>query len=220
MLRNLRLFVKIALITIFLPQDAWALPDGAPVCVVGTYAPDPFAHKFPLDEISGRYVITIGGAVLRSGETLKVPSGVDLPFNISKAASAARFKGVLAIVNNPTIPLLNSLLPTEESGVKVQENCPPLGYSGITHIVNDPKNSIEGTLRLNTDVEAFIDVNIVVVNVAHQTIYFYSRFQIASFGIPPAPLSPPVAPPSAAPVTPPTTPPSAAPVTPPLSPPA
>ena len=189
MLQRLFYYFKIALIPSVLIEAAstWAMPDGSPVCVVGTYAPNPYAHRFPQGDLDGGYQITIGGTVLSRNEVLRVPSGVDLSFVISKTGSGAQFKGVLAIVNNPNIPLLNSLLPKSDD-VKVQEECPPQGYSGFTHTYNFPKDSVEATLRLNTDVEAYLDVNVVVVNVAHQSIYFYSRYRIASFGIPSAPV--------------------------------
>lgn len=190
--QNLLLFcICVILLTCFPIRNAWGYPDGSPVCVVGTYAPDPNAHRFPFGGLEGRYQITIGGAVLKENEVLNVPSGVDLPFVISTIGETEEFKGVLAIVNNPNIPLLNSLLPNS-SDVKVQEQCPPLGYSGFTHVLNRPKRSVEGILRLNTDVEAFIDVNIVVINWAHASVYFYSRYKIASFGIPPVPVPVPI----------------------------
>lgn len=202
MIRDILFHIQVAFLTsVLFTRDAGALPDGAPVCVVGTYAPDPAKHKYPFGGLGRKYNVTIGGAVLRLSETLKVPSGVDLPFIITQTDVGDPFKGVLAIVNNPNIPLLNSLLPKSDD-VKVQEQCPPQGYSGITHKINFEKNSVEGTLRLNTDVEAFLDINIVVVNVAHQSIYFYDRFTIASYGIPPVPVSSaPVRAPTATPVS-------------------
>lgn len=216
------------ILSIILPFDrAVAFPDGSPVCTVGTVAPQSL-HLDRLVTITGpiptnQFQVTIGESlVLNSTVVNQITPGVDLAVKLVTTAGI-EFRGLLIVINKDGLDLSLSLQPTS-SNVKAQAECPDRFYSGITHVINSVKSSVEGKLLLGQGVTAFLDVNIVVSNSDELgSTYYYTRYSVSTVAqspsaapVPtsaPIPIPIPVAPPIpvSAPIVP-VSPPSQAPV--------
>jgi hypothetical protein len=197
-----------------------ARPDGSPVCTVGSAAPSG-AHLTrnasitvtgPLSQ--GNFAVSIGGLTLSSSGFNNVTSDTNLNLELT-STNGGVFKGVLIILNEAGVNLTSSLT-TNSTLLKTQALCPPDGYGGFTHTSRDLKTSASGTINMPANLEAFLDVNVVVVNNSTAgSTYFYTRFQLStvkSTAPVAAPVAPPITAPVAAPVAPPITAPVAAPV--------
>lgn len=192
----------VSILVSFFLSSVVARPDGSPVCTVGSAAPQG-AHLSrnitvfgPLAQ--GSFKVTIGALQLSSSGFNNITSGTDLNLELS----GGEFKGVLIILNSPGLNLTSSLTTTSTL-LKTQALCPPAGYGGFTHVSRDLKTTAAGIINVPANVEAFLDVNVVVVNNSTAgSIYYYSRYQLSSFNAPPVttPVSTPVAVPKAAPV--------------------
>ena len=199
-----------------------ALPGGAPVCTVGSAAPSSLHLTRPFILTGGlplgNFKVVIGANQLSGGTFV---NRVTANTNLSLQVSGAEFKGVLVILNKDGTNLVSSLT-TSSSLLQTQSSCPPSGYGGFTHTSRDVKTSVSATINMPANLEAFLDVNVVVANNATSSIYYYSRYMLSTMPAPvAAPVSTPVKAPVAAPVaTPVKSPVAVAPVSPPVKAPA
>ena len=190
-----------------------ALPGGAPVCTVGSAAPSSLHLTRPFILTGGlplgNFKVVIGANQLSGGTFV---NRVTANTNLSLQVSGAEFKGVLVILNKDGTNLVSSLT-TSSSLLQTQSSCPPSGYGGFTHTSRDVKTSVSATINMPANLEAFLDVNVVVANNATSSIYYYSRYMLSTMPAPvAAPVSTPVKAPVAAPVAVPVKAPVAAPV--------
>ena len=158
-----------------------SLPTGAPVCTVGNAAPS-FRHLtrsfiqtggLPL----GGFKVFIGGNELRNGTFV---NRITANTNLNLQISGAEFKGVLVILNKDGTDL-TSRLTTNSSLLKTQSRCQSSGYSGFTHTSRDLKKSVNATINMPANLDAFLDVNVVVVNNGTAgSIYYYSRYMLST----------------------------------------
>ena len=197
------MMLSLMLIAFFLLVSvAVARPDGSPMCTVGSPAPSSlhlsrsFILTGPLS--LGNFTVSIGALELSNSGFNNITSGTNLNLELSSKTGGV-FKGVLIILNKPGLDLTSSLT-TNSALLKTQTSCPPEGYGGFTHTSRDLKTTAAATINLPANVEAFLDVNVVVVNNSTSgSIYFYSRFQLSTVATP-TPVAGPVPAPTAAPV--------------------
>lgn len=191
-----------------------ALPGGAPVCTVGSAAPSSLHLTRPFILTGGlplgNFKVVIGANQLSGGTFV---NRITANTNLSLQVSGAEFKGVLVILNKDGTNLVSSLT-TSSSLLQTQSSCLPSGYGGFTHTSRDVKTSVSATINMPANLEAFLDVNVVVANNATSSIYYYSRYILSTM---PAPVAAPVSPPVKAPVTAPVATPVKAPVTAPVA---
>jgi hypothetical protein len=208
------------LVALFLGSVA-ALPSGSPVCTVGSAAPSSthlsrnLTVTGPLSQ--GNFTVSIGALTLSTTGFNNISAGTSLNLELASANGGA-FKGVLIVLNKAGTNFSSSL-STNSSLLQSQASCPVDGYSGFTHTSRELKTKVVGSINMPANLEAFLDVNVVVVNNSTAgSIYFYSQFQISTVTSPvpvAAPVSVPVplATPISTPVTVPVIPPNPAPVT-------
>ena len=179
-----------------------SLPTGAPVCTVGNAAPS-FRHLtrsfiqtggLPL----GGFKVFIGGNELRNGTFV---NRITANTNLNLQISGAEFKGVLVILNKDGTDL-TSRLTTNSSLLKTQSRCQSSGYSGFTHTSRDLKKNVNATINMPANLDAFLDVNVVVVNDGTVgSIYYYSRYMLSTLPAMKTPTNVPKKAPRKAPTT-------------------
>jgi hypothetical protein len=178
-----------------------ARPDGCPVCTVGTAAPQSSHLVNPTTGpiSTGQFQITIGGVVVtESPNILRITSETDLPVVIS-STTGTQFRGILLVLNKDGVDLLNRLVATSLA-YKPQALCPTTNRSGFTHVNNELKSSATATIRMPSNLTAFLDINIVLSNRSPEgSVFYYSRFEITT-ATPAAPATAPVPVPITVPV--------------------
>ena len=207
MMMTFCVFAALALVNVVV-----ALPSGAPVCTVGSAAPSS-SHLLRPSIVTGglpvgNLKVLIGGTQLSGGTFV---NRITATTNLILEVNGAEFRGVLVILNKEGTNLTSSVT-TSSSLLQTQSSCPPSGYGGFTHTSRDIKTSVTANINMPANLEAFLDVNVVVANNSTNSIYYYSRYIVSTMAAPVAPVASPMAAPDAAPVAAPVTPPVTAPV--------
>ena len=144
----------------------------------------------------GNLKVLIGGTQLSGGTFV---NRITATTNLILEVNGAEFRGVLVILNKEGTNLTSSVT-TSSSLLQTQSSCPPSGYGGFTHTSRDIKTSVTANINMPANLEAFLDVNVVVANNSTNSIYYYSRYIVSTMAAPVAPVAPPMAAPDAAPV--------------------
>jgi hypothetical protein len=136
-----------------------ALPTGSPVCTVGSAAPQsPHTDYTPnlFGTIESRtFQVKIGGVVLSSITTNTLAANTNLTLEVS-SSSGTQFKGVLVVLNRDGFNLSSSLRISPTSTlIKLQDSCASAGYGGFTHQSRTLKSSVDATVNLPSNQNAF-----------------------------------------------------------------
>ena len=158
-----------------------ALPTGSPVCTVGVAAPSSLHLTRSFIQTGGLplggFKVFIGEDQLGGGSFI---NRIAANTNLSLQVSGAEFKGVLVILNKDGTDL-TSRLTTNSSLLQTQSSCSSFGYGGFTHTSRDLKKSVNATINMPANLDAFLDVNVVVVNNGTAgSIYYYSRYMLST----------------------------------------
>ena len=121
-------FVALAIVNVIV-----ALPSGAPVCTVGSAAPQDKHLERNIIKTGGLEVgnlkVFIGGTQLSGGTFV---NRITSSTNLNLEVNGAEFRGVLVILNKQDTNLTPSLT-TSSSLLQTQSSCPPAGFGGFTH---------------------------------------------------------------------------------------
>ena len=170
-----------------------ALPTGSPVCTVGVAAPSSLHLTRSFIQTGG---LPLGGFKVFIGEDqlggASFINRIAANTNLSLQVSGAEFKGVLVILNKDGTDL-TSRLTTNSSLLQTQSSCSSFGYGGFTHTSRDLKKSVNATINMPANLDAFLDVNVVVVNNdTAGSIYYYSRYMLSTVPATSTPTKAPV----------------------------
>lgn len=152
-------------------------PTGAGSCIGGAAAvggqhlqPGAIAASF-VDRGIG---IAIGGTPVTPGQNLGLISGDELEVVIT--ASTNLFRGALIRLEpGQGQSVLGGLTPGTNAAVATICQAPVVG---ITHFNNETKTTFTGTLRVETLGPATLDITVVEINSATQSIYMYGGYNI------------------------------------------
>lgn len=158
----------------------------------------------PGDLEEGQIRVLIGTQTLDPSQTVEIPTGEDLLLQV--IADDISFLGVLARLEFPdSFDTTGTLVPganTQDASV-----CTDPNVEGITHGDNMGKTMATGTVRVDSEVDATLDVTVVFVNVAggsafvHDTINVQFRDATQSTVAPTAsPVTAPVSAPAPSPI--------------------
>lgn len=185
-----------------------ALPIGAPFCTIGrpaVGAPHLDASAIETGAISkGNFSLHIDGVAINASSTTPFRFTTNANHTILvKGFNNEEFKGALLVLSvNGTNLTTANLIP--ESPYQVGSGCSSdvSTWAGITHSSSALKKTVSAVLRSDNLVSANIklDVNIVVVNDAIKSNYYYTQYTLESFND--APVAPTVVAPAVAPAAP------------------
>jgi hypothetical protein len=173
-----------------------SFPNGAPACSVGKASPNGAhlqAERNPrnrhLDE--GLFYIQVGGTILNdTNVTYDVNANEDILIILTSTDEAQIFRGILLVASSIGSNLTGELFleGDEQSSLLRQMNATSCeaGRAGVTHIDNEIKTSVEATLNLKANYNPLLlDVNIVAVNNARNSIFYYDQYKLRVSGAPP-----------------------------------
>ena len=156
-----------------------ALPYGSPVCTVGSAAPSSLHLSRSSIQTGGLSIgglkVFIGDNELDNGLINSIIANKDLQLHVS----GADFKGVLVILNKDGTDLSSSLT-TNSPLLQTQSSCPSFGYGGFTHTSRDLKKSVDATINMPSNLDAFLDVNVVVMSNVTGSTYYHTRYMLST----------------------------------------
>jgi Reeler domain len=161
-----------------------ALPNGSPVCTVGSAPFPPTGLHVTRTNVTGgislgQFQVKIGNTILVANKTNYIASDTNLTVQLA-STNGTQFRGVLIILNQPDVDMSSNLFISPSSTtLKVQENCTASNYSGFTHTNNELKSSAEATVNMPREQLAYLDVTVVLYNNAVDgSAYYYTRYDI------------------------------------------
>jgi hypothetical protein len=185
-------YYAFALITILtIQRTVHALPGGAPVCTAGASAPgEPHFLPEPGKTIAtgpledAGFIVTIDGVLLEPGVPLDVQAYEDLQVVMTSSSGIQPFKGALMVVSKEGLDTRGAFIETGLSGLQLNFICEfDFTRSGVTHLNNDIKTSVSATMRFTENIaDLLFDANIVVVNNAQESFYYYTGYTINVVG--------------------------------------
>ena len=192
MMFRLLVILLVTLFTVVAP-----LPTGAPVCTIDFSAVNNLhlakernPQTGPLSNAD--FIVKINGVTAQPGVVLEIPAQRDIPVVVTSGSGSQRFKGVLMIISEatasftnelyPASPLLQQSVPCQETGTR----------AGVTHRSNETKTEAPAFLNIQDNYEVVnLDVNVVVVNNAQSSIFYFDRYILKTFGGTEAPTATP-----------------------------
>ena len=186
--------VLVAIISVFVR----ALPTGAPVCTLGKSAPgDPhtsIGRRPQTGPLAGAgFIVKIGDEILDIETPITVNAYEDIRVTVTSEGGEQPFRGALLIVSKAGNSTVDAFSLTTADATKLQINtlCPSNAASGVTHVDNEIKTSVEATMRFDENFQDLIlDVNVVVINRLVSeggSFYYYSQYKINVQGATPPP---------------------------------
>jgi hypothetical protein len=176
-----------------------ALPTGAPVCTVGEAAPqnlhlDPQRNPRlgPLSD--GGYYIQIGNTVLKDTSVIyEFEAYQDLTVLLTSQSGVQPFKGALIVLSKVGVDLAGNLfLNATQLQLLRQSQC-DAGRVAVTHNNNITKTAVTATINFDDNYDILnVDVNLVVVNNAKNSVFFYSSYKLTVTGATSSPTPVPI----------------------------
>ena len=168
-----------------------ALPNGAPVCTVGEAAPqvkhleisrNPRQGKL----IEGGFYIQIGTTILTDTTTTiyEYNAHEDISVIVTSETGGQPFKGVLIVMSRVSADLGANLFLKNDGQLQFlkQAQC-DAGRVAVTHWNNQTKTAVEATMNFDENYDVvLVDVNIVIVNNAKASIFYYDQYKIRITG--------------------------------------
>jgi hypothetical protein len=184
--------MRAACILLSLIVGAAALPDGAPVCVIGNPNVNNRHLLTERKPITG--TITAGGFdVYLNDELIQIIPGAKNVFGFLagknttitvKSSTGKQFRGVLALLSLNRTPETNTkaaLQPTNSTfgAYEFALGCEKLPHQGISHSENAWKKEFPMTLFWNTSGDTLnFDINVVVANNNTNSIYYWQQYKL------------------------------------------
>ena len=167
-----------------------ALPNGAPVCTVGEAAPQvkhlELSRNPRLGHLNeGGFYIQIGDTILSDTTTVyEYDAHEDIPVLVTSESGGQPFKGVLIVASRVGSDLSANLFLKDDTQLRFlqQAQC-DAGRVAVTHWNNNTKSAVTATMNFDKNFDiVLVDVNIVVVNNARASIFYYDQYQIRVTG--------------------------------------
>jgi hypothetical protein len=182
------LTMRAACILLSLIVGAAALPDGAPVCVIGN--PNVNNRHLLVERKPKTGTITAGGFdVFINDELIRIIPGNKNIFGFLagknntitvKSTTGQQFRGVLALLSLNRTPETNTKANLQPTGnYEFALGCEKLPHQGISHSEPAWKKEFPMTLFWNQSGDTFnFDINVVVANNASSSIYYWSQYKL------------------------------------------
>jgi hypothetical protein len=177
-----------ACILLSLIVGAVALPDGAPVCVIGN--PNVNNRHLLVERKPKTGTITAGGFdVFINDELIRIIPGNKNVFGFLagenntitiKSTTGQQFRGVLALLSLNRTPETNTKAALQPTGnYEFALGCEKLPHQGVSHSENTWKKEFPMTLFWNTSGDTLnFDINVVVANNVTSSIYYWSQYKL------------------------------------------
>jgi hypothetical protein len=180
--------------------ETTALPNGAPVCTVGEAAPqvlhlDPKRNPRLGHLVEGGFYIQIGSTILNDTSTIyEYEANEDIPVLLTSESGSQAFKGVLIVASVVGSDLSASLFlqGAEQLQFLKQSQC-DAGRVAVTHFNNNTKTAVRATMNYDENFDiVLVDVNMVIVNNARASIFYYDQYKLRITGATQSPTPVPV----------------------------
>jgi hypothetical protein len=168
---------------------AAALPDGAPVCVIGSPNVNK-RHLLPSRNPQTGPITAGGFDVYLNDELMQIIPGAKNVFGFLagknttitvKSSTGKQFRGVLALLSLNRTPETNTKAALQPTGTSYEFalGCEKLPHQGISHSESSWKTEFPMTLFWNTSGDTLnFDINVVVANNKTNSIYYWQQYKL------------------------------------------
>lgn len=166
----------------------YSFPDGAPTCFTGGSAPRDL-HILPArnpqsGEISLQgFQVFIDDVEVVQGTISRFEAKLDHVIRV-QSSTGVEFKGALVLLSKVDVDVSTGLSVKADSvDYQLAPVCLETFTAGITHIGRNVKQVFESTLRLDKGIKNLqLDVNVVLQNNITGSLFYWSKFEVESFG--------------------------------------